>query len=252
MKQLKYIILFIAFQLSSIVSFANKDLQLKAEKLYADKKYQETITIYDSLIKSGYHSFKLYYNLGNAYYKHNELGKAIYHYELARKLEPQNKDVKTNLIIANKKTIDQIETKEHFFIEAIKSGIVNSISTTYWAWISIISLVILLASVYLFLIKDGIIFKRITFFISLATLFTFISSLTIGYIALNDKQALNYGIILCRESKIYEEPINGANTKFNLHEGTKFNIIESTENFTNIKLENGNEGWIKNSDAGFF
>ena len=40
--------------------------------------------------------------------------------------------------------------------------------------------------------------------------------------------------------------------KFNLHEGTKTSILETNENWTNIKLENGNEGWIKTTEIGLF
>jgi uncharacterized protein HemY len=81
--------------------------------------------LYESILKEGSTSYKLHYNLGNAYYKNNELGKAIYNYELANKLQPNNNDVKMNLKIANEKTIDKIESKENFFIIAIKSGLVT-------------------------------------------------------------------------------------------------------------------------------
>lgn len=66
------------------------------------------------LVKEGLVSYKLFYNLGNAYYKNNQIGKAIYNYELAHKLMPNNEDIKTNLQIANEKTIDKIESKRKF------------------------------------------------------------------------------------------------------------------------------------------
>ena len=74
----------------------------------------------------------------------------------------------------------------------------------------------------------------------------------LGYTALKDKLVTNFAIVLNRESKVHEEPTISSKTKFNLHEGTKTSILETNVNWTNIKLENGNEGWIKTSEIGLF
>jgi tetratricopeptide (TPR) repeat protein len=237
---------------ASLFSFANKGLQEKAEKAYAEKNYKEAINAYESILKEGLTSYKLHYNLGNSYYKNNELGKAIYNYELANKLQPNNKDVQTNLIIANEKTIDKIETKENFFIGAIKSGLVNSLSTNGWAYTSIISLAAALILAFLFFTTNQLTLKRVGFFLSGISFIVFIASMLIGFTSLKDKQVSNFAIILNREVKIYEEPVTTSSSKFTLHEGTKVSVLESTSDWTNIKLENGNEGWIKTSTIGMF
>lgn len=252
MKQIKYILLFIVVVFTSTISFANNDLQAKAEKLYSEKKYKEVIETYEAILKEGLVSYKLYYNLGNAYYKNNELGKAIYNYELANKLQPNNKDVKTNLRIANERTIDKIESRENFFIGVLKSGLVNSLSTNDWAWLSVFSLLGSLAFAFLFFVTNHLILKRVGFFLSALSFIVFIGSMLLGFTALKDKQEINFGIITNRESKIHEEPAIDSNSKFNLHEGTKVNVLETNRDWTNIKLENGNEGWIKTSDLGLF
>ena len=249
---MKYILLFSVMLFASVLSFANKDLQLKAEKAYENKNYKEAIIAYETILKEGLTSYKLYYNLGNAYYKNNELGKAIYHYELANKLQPNNKDVKTNLKIANEKTVDKIESKENFFIGAIKSGLVNSLSTTGWAWFSIFSLLGALAFAFLFFTASQIALKRIGFFLSGLSFIVFILSMIMGFTAMEDKQVTNYAIILNRESKIHEEPNTSSSSKFTLHEGSKVSVLESNPDWTNIKLENGNEGWVKTTDVGLF
>jgi tetratricopeptide (TPR) repeat protein len=242
----------ILFLFTSIFSFANNDIQAKAEKLYANKNYKEAINAYETILNEGQVSYKLYYNLGNAYYKNNELGKAIYNYELANKLQPNNKDVKTNLRIANEKTIDKIESRENFFIGAIKSELVNALSTNGWAWLSILSLGGSLLLAFIFFTSNKLILKRIGFFVSSSLFVVFIFSMALGFTAIKNKQAINFGIILNREIKIYDEPTVSSKVKFNLHEGTKTSILETNVNWTNIKLENGNEGWIKTSEIGLF
>jgi tetratricopeptide (TPR) repeat protein len=252
MKQREYILLSIVMLFASVSSFAIRDLEVKAEKAYGEKNYKEAISAYESILKEGLTSYKLYYNLGNAYYKNNELGKAIYNYELANKLQPNNQDIKTNLKIANEKTIDKIESKENFFIGAIKSGLVNALSTTGWAWCSIFSLVVALALAFLFFTSSQFTLKRIGFFLSGLSFIVFIVAMIMGFTALEDKQITNFAIILNRESKIHEEPTINSSSKFSLHEGTRVSVLESNPNWTNIKLENGNEGWVKTTDVGLF
>ncbi len=81
MKSIPNILFSILLLLISTIGFASTDLQAKAEKAYSNKDYKQAITCYESILKEGLSSYKLYYNLGNAYYKNNELGKAIYNYE---------------------------------------------------------------------------------------------------------------------------------------------------------------------------
>lgn len=251
MKQISHIIIALTVLASTRLS-ANNVLAQKAEQLYAQKNYREAISCYQSIIKEGFSSYKLYYNLGNAYYKNNELGNAIYYYELAHKLQPNQKDVLNNLIIANAKTIDNIESKENFFLHTIKSGLVNSFSTTTWAWLSIACLVVALAAAFLFFITNRLTLKRIGFLLACVSLLLFISTMAFGFIAVHDKEKTTFAIIIQHESTIYDEPSTASNSKFTLHEGTKVAVLETTANWTNIKLENGNEGWVKTSEVGLF
>lgn len=254
MKHLSCLLLFCTALLTGKASFAQKDLKapLDAEKFYAEKKYKEAIASYESLLQAGYTSYKLHYNLGNAYFKNKELGKAIYHYELANKLEPNNEDILTNLRIANEKTIDKIESKENFFLSVIKSGLVDALSTNGWAWLSIISLVMSLGLFFLFFTSRHLVWKRMGFFAGFLCFILFPASMVLGFSALNDKQNNKFAIITARETRTHEEPSDASGSKFSLHEGTRVRVLETNEEWTNIKLENGNEAWIKTADAGLF
>src|SRR3954464_14967206 len=149
MKKLIYIVIcFFAF---SVASYGTNELLRKAERAYDLKKYKEAITNYEQLIKDGYTSYQLYFNLGNSYYRNNELGKAIYYYELARKAEPNDEDVRINLGIAASKTIDKIDAKENFFISAVKTNVLSSFTTNTWAWFSIASLAVAALLFFIFI-----------------------------------------------------------------------------------------------------
>lgn len=250
--QLNGLRLFLVSLFLSFVTFSNNQLQLNAERAYSQKQYAEAIKYYENILQSGLESYKLYYNLGNAYYKINQIGKAIYYYEYANKLEPNNADIKTNLRIANEKTVDKIESKENYFVGIIKTGIVTICSTNGWAWLSIVNLSITFIFAFLYIVSKQNTLKRIGFFTSAFFFVLFISSLILGYSALNQKNSINFAIVLVRESKIKEEPNATSSSKFSLHEGTKVKVLDTNPEWTNIKLENGNEGWLRTNEVGLF
>jgi tetratricopeptide (TPR) repeat protein len=250
MKKIKIILLMLI--ITSVKVFANTDLYIQAEKLYEQKKYDEAILIYESILSSKLTSPKLYYNLGNCYFKTNQIGKAIYNYELAKKINPKDDDTKVNLKIANTKTIDKIENKENYFIGALKNSILNYFTSTIWAWISVISLISSLFLFFLFFILNSMVLKRVGFFIGIISFIVFVGSMVLGYSSLRLKNEINYAIILPHELKVHIEPTSNSDTKFSLHEGTKVSVINQISQWVNIKLENGNEGWVESSNVGLF
>lgn len=235
--------------LSTALMYSN-DLLIKAEKAYDSKKYQEAIECYEKLISEGYKSHQLYYNLGNSYYRDNKIGKAIYAYELARKMNPNDEDIRINLSKASAKTIDKIESKENFFITAVKSNVLSSFTTGTWAWFTIVSFFLACLLFFLFVNSLSPVVKRLTFVSACIALISFVLTYAFGYSAMQSKYENKFAIILSREVKIMNEPTPAASSKFSLHEGTKIRVVENNGDWVLIKLDNGNEGWVKLLDVG--
>lgn len=247
MKQIKLTLIFLfAFTIKSL----GNDLLQKAEKAYDSKNYKEAIVNYEKLLRQGFNSYQLYFNLGNAYYRNDELGKAIYNYELARKLNPNDEDVRINLGIASAKTIDKISSKENFFISAVKTNLLSSFTTSVWAWFSILAISLSCVLFFVYINSTKLLVKRISFWFTIGLVIMFFVSYFLGYSALNSKKENKYAVVLIKEVKIMNEPTPSANTKFTLHEGTKIKLIENNGNWLLIKLDNGNEGWVKTTDVG--
>ena len=245
----KIVVIFIcALSLSSFGK--TQDLLKVAEQAYDSKLYEKAISSYEKLIEGGFHSYQLYFNLGNAYYRNNELGKAIYYYELARKIEPNDEDIRINLGIASSKTIDKIDSKENFFITAVKSNVLSYFSTRTWALFSIFSILLTSILFFVFVNSDMIVVKRIAFVLSCMGAISFVTTYSLGYSALNAKYENKFGIITSKEVRIPNEPTTMAKTKFSLHEGTKIRVVENNGDWILIKLDNGNEGWVKLIDVG--
>ncbi len=239
------------FLIAASVAFGN-DLLLKAEKAYEKREYKKAIETYEELIKDGYASDKLYYNLGNSYYRNNQLGKAIYNYERAKKLNPHDEDIKNNLTLAYTKTIDKIEVKENFFISAVKTNVLSSFSTASWGWLTIGASFLFFLMMYFFIAGSTVLLKRISFFASLVFIIAFFITYFLGNSAKKAKEENSFAIITAPETKVYTEPTSTATSKFGLHEGTRVRIVELNADWILIKLENGNEGWLRLNDVGVF
>jgi tetratricopeptide (TPR) repeat protein len=237
-----------------VLSFAahgqKKELLAKAESAYDHKQYKEAIAAYEQLLAEGYKSWILHYNLGNAYYRNDQLGKAIWHFELARKLNPDDEDVRINLGIVSAKTIDKIDSRENFFISAVKTNILSTFTTRTWAWLSIAFAFAASALFLLFSFSSTPTFKRLFFGSAVACTFLLLGSYLLGYSALSSKYDNKFAVILSREVKVMNEPTPVASAKFTLHEGTRIRVVEGNGDWLLIKLENGNEGWAHAADLG--
>ena len=123
--------LFIIFLInSSGFSELADGVYIEANKALIAENYYDAISKYESILNDGYESAELYYNLGNAYYRSEQLGKSIWAYSNALDIAPRNRDVAHNLSIANAQIVDRIEMPKSFvFITFYR--LLKSIMTTY-------------------------------------------------------------------------------------------------------------------------
>lgn len=245
----KVIVVLIVFLHMSALATSESTL-LEAEKAYDSKQYSQAVTLYEQVVAQGFKSAELYYNLGNAYLRSNKIGKAIYNYERARKINPTDEDISINLGIAQSRTIDKIDSHENYFISVVKSGVLSSMSTTAWAWLTVMTLFLAALTYFFFKHASTTALRRTMFFSSVVLLIVFAITYLFGNSAMNAKYENKFAIITAAEVKIMNEPTESAKTAFTLHEGTKIRVLESNGDWVLIKLDNGNEGWLRLSDVG--
>jgi tetratricopeptide (TPR) repeat protein len=88
----------------------------RANQLYEEGRYQEAVAKYEEILASGMQDGRVYYNLGNAYFKQDKLGPAILNYERAQRLMPRDEDIKVNLAYARSQIVDKVETPDQGFV----------------------------------------------------------------------------------------------------------------------------------------
>ncbi len=216
----------------------------KALTEYQNNNFQESLDIFNKLIASGYSSFKLYYNAGNAAFKTGDIPSSILNYEKALLLKPFNEDAKYNLEIARTYTIDKLEViPEVFFVRWFKMFSLL-LHTNIWAAISLVCFALSLALLAVFLFSARYRLKKLTF---MGAVITFVISLLSFTLAIMNKSLTSNN----NEAIVFEpvvtgtsSPGSGGNELFVIHEGTRVEIEDKLGEWYEIKLSDGSVGWV--------
>lgn len=239
---MKRFITFLSFVLCPLsLLFAQSDFDV-ANAAYADGRYEEAATLYQSLLDEQ-EDATLYYNLGNARFKQGELAQAILNYERALRLQPNNKDAQYNLAFAQSRITDNI-VEQDFFLSAWARAIRNNLRERTWFGLSIGLFILGLVGLLLFLLGREPWIRKTAFHTAwLALLFSLITGLNAYSLhkrdTLRNEAIITQGVVNAKSS-----PDRSGTDLFTLHEGTKVTIRETLGEWCNIRVGN-NEGWIK-------
>ena len=225
-----------------------QSLKQKADEAYSKGKYQDAITAYEAALKKE-KSANLYYNLGNAYYRTDNITRAVINYEKARLLAPGDKDILHNLDVARSKTIDNIQPGEKIFFKVWFENIKTSMGIDTWATVSLISLVVALILFLVYLFAKQMVVRKVAFYLSVCLVIFFILGNVFASqlkdIATNSKGA----IIVSPSVTAKKTPTDQGVDVCILHEGTRVEITdEALKGWYEIRIADGREGWIS-SDA---
>ena len=248
MRKIQIIILLACGVLYLPQLFAQDTLFKQANEFYSQKNYDSAIVCYQQLIDNGYQDAILYYNLGNAYFKDDQIGNAILWYERALRLSPNNKDIQYNLAFANQQTIDNIEPIPSFFLKTWMLAIQNLFSAKNWAIISIVLCAALVCFILLiFLISNYRL--RMTFFLfACLCLTTIIVSIVFAGLQTRHVNRTDEGIIIQSNVTLKSTPDNSGTDLFTVHEGTKVKITDNAGEWIEVQFSNGSKGWMLGED----
>ncbi len=226
----------------------NNTLFNTATKAYNDGHYEAATESYLKIIENGQHSAALYYNLGNAYYKLNQVAPSIYYYEKALLLKPNDAEITNNLAYAKNMTVDAIEEMPKTGLSKIYKSIVGDMSFDQWSYIAILLIILFVLAYIAFYFLKYANQKRIAFISSITALFLGIFALIIAYIEYADFKADQPAIIFSEEVVVQSEPNNRSAETFRLHEGTKVNVLEKLNDWHKIQIIDGKTGWVTSND----
>lgn len=239
------LLLFCTSVFTAFAAVLEQSLLDSAASLYAAKAFHESAEVYQTLLQSHPQNPYLHYNAGNCYYKINEIGRSIYHYEKALKYAPSFEDARHNLQIANKQTRDKLPEQSVFFVSRYITQFIKCMSEHTWAIWGSFCFFLTAAMFAVFLFATGMQLRRIGFY---AALFTFACGILFHFFAyrstiLSENQT--HVVIITPSVSVYSAPASDAQKLFVLHEGAKVQFTEENAQWLLILLPNGTKGWVK-------
>lgn len=219
-----------------------------ATAAYTKGNFQKAIWHYQRVLDQNFESAELYYNLGNAWFKMNEMAPAILYYEKALRLEPNHEDIQFNLKVANSKIIDKIEEMPQLFYERWWNNLKNLFNGNQWALISLISFGLCLGLIVLFLLSYSGNSRKLLFWSAVFVLIIFVHSSMFAWQARGERIHHNKGIIFTSTVSVKSSPDQNSTDLFVIHEGTKVNITERIGEWVEVRIANGSTGWIQKND----
>jgi tetratricopeptide (TPR) repeat protein len=238
--------IFYTLLLTSQIFFAQNGFE-KGNELYQKGKYDLAVKAYESVLATNKQSLQLYFNLGNSYYKMNELAPAIYNYEKALVLDPNNKETLNNIRFAQKQTIDEIKVIPKVGFGKLVRDFTGNYTYDAWAWISVAFATLFLAFFLGYYLSPRVTVKRIFFFGMFVVIVLILISISSAIFEkdhfLNERPA----IVFAESAEVRSEPQKASSSIFILHEGTKVYVEEALKNWKKIQLTDGTEGWIESN-----
>lgn len=220
----------------------------QANELYRAEQYQEAITKYEYIAAHfKLHSADLYFNLGNAYYKLNRIAPAVYNYERALLLDPENEDVRTNLGFAHKMMIDEVAEVPPAGFNALLCRATGSISPDGWAWTAVVLSFLCLSLFCGYYFSGQTTAKRVFFIAMLTTAFLVALTIFAAYYESARAARLRPAIVFDSAVSVRAEPKDNSSEAAVIHEGTKVHVLEDLDEWRHVKLPNGNDGWVKSA-----
>ncbi len=220
------------------------DLMAEANAQYERGEYADAAQQYEALIDRGYEDATLYYNLGNAYFKNDELGRAVLNYLRAEELSPRDADIRANLDLARGRAVDHVESGGESLFASVSNvarrwltvGEIGAISLLLWVASALATgtLIVWRAVPRRTALRNGAMIA------SAATLLSLLLLLSTIYANPNDDSA----VVVVSTIDVVSGPGEQYETEFTLHGGAQVRLVDSRQGWVRIALPGDDlQGW---------
>ena len=229
------------------VEFDNMTLWERGNQSYIDGDYAAAVTAYQAIENRGYSSARLYYNMGNAYYKQGQIGRAILYYNRALVVSPSMDDARHNLEIAEAQTKDNIAVVPEFFLNRYMRTLRSAISCSAWSVMSVVFFGVMLLFLLIFLLGSRIKVRKVGFYGAVVSLLLFVVVTIFGISARNSIIDRPAAIVMSSAISVKSSPDRAATDLFVLHEGTKVEVSSEVDGWSEITIADGKKGWTESA-----
>jgi tetratricopeptide (TPR) repeat protein len=212
----------------------------EANKLYEQSKFRETAEAYEHILASGKRSPVLYFNLGNAWFKSGQMGRAISAYRHALKLAPRDAEIRANLGAA----LRQVQGPR--WMESRLERALGRLTLNEWALLAAAALWLWLAIMTLMQWRPTLKPKLSRLSLSLAAL-TLLFCASAG-LAFGIGGTLRLAAVVVPEATVHNGPLDESPMAFTARDGAELRILDQKDEWLQVSTDSKRIGWIKKGD----
>jgi tetratricopeptide (TPR) repeat protein len=215
----------------------------EANQLYEKGDYDGAVQIYHE-IESHTSHWRLFYNVGNCYFKLENWVRAKIYYLKARRLEPFNESIAKNISIVNKRLNDKVPASRADFVSRVMLKIESIVSLNVLSLFLI--LLVLVFNVFLFLLikrgKQKWYVYGVSFSLVLVILLASYHMYRVGKF-----NTRNVAVITYPEAQLRSGPGDNNTVLFKVNPGLEVKIIDrnSTGQWFQVSASSDIAGWIE-------
>lgn len=244
---------------SAVALAAQMTKAQQADSAYNKESYNEAVTLYLESIEQDGISSDIYYNLGNAYYRAGQLGKAIISYERALAVDPSNSEARTNLDFVRTRIVD-IPEDDSSFLSNLHKDISALMTPNGWAVMAFVLFIILLSTVALYIFSSNVRMRKTGFFGGIVVLFLFVYTVIVASQTASAIDTHDRAIVTVPTTVLSSAPRSSRSKTEKvvpIHEGTKVRIIDSLSTpddpevgkWYDVKINNSTRAWLNAADV---
>lgn len=245
---MKHAICILLLLCTAIAAHAQANIFDGPNELYRKGDFKGAVKGYENILtRHKLESAELYFNLGNAYYKLNQVAPAIYNYEKALLLNPDDKEIRNNLKFAQKLQIDDVKEIPKVGFRKMIEDFTRKLHYDSWAKLAIAGAFFFLLLFIGYYFTGTALAKRIFFMSMFVALLLIALSVFAAIFEKSTYEMERPAIVFAGIAGVKSEPGKDGADAFTLHEGTKVYVLESLDDWKKIELPDGNQGWIEQS-----
>ena len=212
---------------------------------YRKGDWPAAITAFESLADSGVDNGNLFYNLGNAYLKNDDLGHALLWYERALTRIPDDPDLRFNYDYALTLTKDERGEKESPLLRILFFW-QYQLSEATVRWVALLLNAVMWTALSVLAIRKKRLLRPSTILVAAATLI-FTATAVFNYV---EAIQVKYAVILPEQVAVRSGFTDSATQLFVLHAGTRVRVERESDTHLLIRYTEDKIGWVKKPEAG--
>lgn len=254
MKRLYILLLAIVCAVTGLMAVDNA----LADSAYSREQYGEAVRIYQAILDSAGGNADIYYNLGNAHYRHGDVAHAVLNYERALRLDPSHSDARANLQFVNARLQDKPE-ENNSFLSRLHMSVVTAASANAWAWLALLSFVLLCGAIALYIFSSDIKLRKVGFFGGMMLVVVTVYLIVVAADAASRVTDHSEAIVTAPSTMLNSVPRQPRPTEkvLPLHEGTKVRILDSistpddpvSPRYYKITINGSAPAWLRATDV---